>query len=43
MWLREKLFKKSKGGRFEEELERDMREIARESFGINVADDVFAG
>ena len=42
-WLREKVLGKRRGGGFEDELERNMREFARESFGIDVGENVFVG
>jgi aarF domain-containing kinase len=41
-WLREKVLGKARRGGFEEELEKHMREFARESLGIDVAENVFA-
>jgi aarF domain-containing kinase len=41
-WLREKVLGKHRRGGFEEELEKNVREFARESFGIDVAENVFA-
>ncbi|KAF8634314.1 hypothetical protein AX15_000975 [Amanita polypyramis BW_CC] len=42
-WLREKVLGKRRGGGFEDELERNMREFARESLGIDVGENMFVG
>ncbi|PFH49163.1 hypothetical protein AMATHDRAFT_195305 [Amanita thiersii Skay4041] len=42
-WAREKIFRRHRGGGFEEELEQNMREFARESLGIDVGGGVFSG
>jgi aarF domain-containing kinase len=41
-WLREKVLGKPRRGGFEEELEKHMREFARDSLGIDVGENVFA-
>ncbi|KAM6499388.1 ABC1 family domain containing protein [Amanita muscaria] len=42
-WVKEKILRKSQGGGFEEELERNMREFAKGSLGIDVGANVFTG
>ena len=41
-WLREKMLGKARRGGFEDELEKHMRDFARESLGIDVGENVFA-
>jgi aarF domain-containing kinase len=40
-WVKEKILRKGKGGGFEEELERNVREFAKGSLGIDVGANVF--
>ncbi|KIL60038.1 hypothetical protein M378DRAFT_110496 [Amanita muscaria Koide BX008] len=42
-WVKEKILRKNQGGGFEEELERNMREFAKGSLGIDVGANVFTG